>query len=1084
MRKRKLLITCLLSLIGALQMTAQTTLTEDFNSVTIQKDGADISGWQTGNGLSNGWYIIGASAGIYTDDQYGANYYGLVSDDNGGKCIGYDYGTSNAAYLAIPDKLTGEVSFSARATTTNSRYQSYIQVSLYEVNDDNTIGNLIGTVKPTSTSWGSYTIDLGTEGKQVAIFLVRARIDNISATIYEDGAEVKAIGVDGFSAEQATVNATAAGDYTANFTVLVQNKGNADLTAADGATVSLLDASKNVVATSEPIVLAQGESKAVTITYNGHVTADGEVTFYVKEDLTDKQYATPVTITVQLAGARFAINASGLQDFGFVSEGVSVVKVYTVTNSGNAPLTVDATTPSGFESSAPLTVEAGGTGELSISLEAADPGIHSGNVAITTNAVDVKSLTLPVSAYVYPIDVEHLDFTELPANWTAKGFTVADGLATAGYGTNTLTSPAILFNDGHVLAIKARFDSSMGEIVVKGSADMGDTWTAFEKTYTAESGEFGTDGFTTVEVKGIPATVNMLQISGQRFAITDMAGFNYNDNAPKMAVTKDGAAVTEDDFGTLTASSSHTYTVANTGTGTLRVAIASDSDDFTVSPATLEVAGGEEATFTVTFTFSEESYGEKSGNVTVTPQNEGLSPVTFAVKAFTKDPNVWDEDFEGGAMPAYWTSEGVWTVTQPTYTGNNGTYMAYIRSYGAPKALTTPRLQAKAGDVLTFYVGMEYDDEPMIIEYSADERETWTVIQEAVTESGELSFTAPVDGYYYLRFTATFAMLDNFLGFKLALKEHDMAITASTIPATGKQYEAYTASVSLQELVGKDETATATLYVDGTPMAEADATVEANGTKAITLEYTPATAGTLPVYIEVSYEGGTLKTDVVDVTFEPAFTLSENGGNTIAEGNYDIVNVEYTIASQWNTICLPFKVSDLSLLGEGTEAYELSGFSGGLLQFSPVTELQAGYPYLLKVQALPDQLLFNKVVIYSFTTAAQSETKDGVTFFGSYEPVAAPGMQGMYGVTDAGTIRRGGSGANLLGLRGYFQLPSDASAEEYGIMIGGETVTAIRGIDAPALAGDVYDLSGRKMSGTQSLQPGIYVVNGKKIVVK
>ena len=1086
MRKRKLLITCLLSLIGALQMTAQTTLTEDFNSVTIQKDGVNVSGWQTGNGLSNGWYLIG-TGGIYTDDDYSTGYYGLISDGDGGKCIGYSYGTTNTAYLAVPDKLTGEVTFKARSTTTNSRYLSYVQVSLYEVNDDNTIGSLIETVKPSTTSWSSFSIDLGTEGKKVAVYMIRAAIDDFSATIYEDGAEVKAMAVTAFEALNTNVNADADGNYVAEFAVTVENKGNVDLTSADGAAISLLDASKNVIATM-PVDVALDELVIVTINYEGTATQDGEVTFYVREDLSGKEFATPVTITVQLAGARFAIDVieGSRHDLGFVAQDGTAEKTFTITNSGNADLDVSFAAPDFLIVPSPLAVGADSSDEFSIGLSTETQGIKNGIVSLTTNAVDVKSFEFIVSGYVYPADAEHLDFAELPDNWTASGFTFADGLATAGYGTNTLTSPAILFQEGYSLGIKARFDSSVGEFEVKGSSDGGETWTAYSVVFSAESSQFTGNEFATVELTDIPSTVNMLQISGQRFTIDDIAGFNYNDNAPRMAVTKDGAAVSEDDFGTLTASSSHTYTVANIGTGTLNVAVTSDSDDFTVSPATLDVDGGESATFTVTFNFDEENFGEKNATITVTPQNEGLAAVSFNVKALTKDPNIWDEDFEGGEMPAYWSSEGGWYITKPTYSGNNGTYMAYIRSYQNPKALTTPRLLANAGDVLTFYVGMEYDDEPMKIEYSADDRATWNVIEESVTESGEISFTAPADGLYYLRFTATYAMLDNFIGFKLAIKDHDMAITASNIPATGKQFEEYTATVTVQELTGKDEVVGAMLYVDDNLVSEIyDVDVEANGSQTLTLSFLPDTAGeNLPVYIEVLYEGGTLKTEEVAVTFESAYTLTENGGNVIAEGSYDVVNLDYTIASQWNTICLPFKVTDLSLLGEGTEAYELAGFKGGLLQFSQVTELQAGYPYLLKITALPEQLSFYHVTIYSFTTEAQSDTKDGVTFFGSYEPVAAPGMDGMYGVTESGTIARGGSGASLLGLRGYFQLPDDATASEYGMMIGGETVTAIRGIDAPALSGDVYDLSGRKVTDTKSLQPGIYVTNGKKVVVK
>lgn len=1088
MNKSKLLIALMLFVMGWSQSKAE-TLTEDFNNVTILKDGAPVSSWATGNSLSNGWFIIG-EGGIYTDADYYTGYYGLISDGNEGKCVAYSYGKTNSAYLAIPETLTGEVTFDAKATRTSSSYLSSVEISLYEVNDDNTIGSKIGTVKPQTSSWSSFSIDLGTEGKKVAFFMVCAAIDNFSAAIYEEGTEVKAVAVNAFEAVETSVNADASGNYTATFTATVENKGNVDITAADNVTVSLLDASKNVIATSEPVVIAQGATADVTLTYEGTVAKDGEVTFYLKEDLTDKVFATPAVITVQMAGARFTIDTDGkLQDLGFVAVGETAEKTFTVLNNGNADMNITFGAPKTLEVPASLTVAAGASADFAVGLYTGAAGIKSGVVALTTDAVDVKSFEIPVTGYVYPADAEHLDFASLPSAWTAVGFTVADGVATADYGTNTLTSPAILVKEGYALAVKGKLLSSMGELTVRGSADGGDTWTAYSKTFNVDGGEFGATDFTTVELTDIPANVNTLVFEAMRFAIDDIAGFNYNDNAPKMEVTLDGNAVTEDDFGLLTANATHTYTVANVGTGTLNVTIASDGTDFTVNPATLEVAGGETATFDVTFHFPEETFGEKTGVITVTPGHEGLSPVSITVKALTKDPNLWNEDFEGGAMPQYWISEGKWEVTTPTYEGSNGTYMASIRSLNAPKALTTPRLQAKAGDELEFYIGMQYDDEPLFIEYSDDERETWTKIDanvESYTESGTVTFTAPADGYYYLRFTATFAMLDNFLGFKLAVKEHDMAITASDIPTEGKAYVEYTATVTLQELTGKDEAISATLYVNDEPVAVIDDDiVTANSTKTLTFSYTPEVPGEdLPVYIGVIYAGGTLKTDVASLTIAPTYTLSENGGNTIDEGNQPVVNLIYTVTSEWNTICLPFAVDDLSVFGEGTTAYELKGFSAGVLQFSPVEKMEAGYPYLLKIPALAETITFRDVVIYSFTTTPQSETKDGVTFHGSYEPLAAPAMEGLFGVTDAGSISRGGSGAHLLGLRGYFELPADATSNEYGIMIDGAAVTGISSIENCRFEGEVYDLSGRKVSDTKSLKPGVYVTNGKKVLVK
>ena len=78
------------------------------------------------------------------------------------------------------------------------------------------------------------------------------------------------------------------------------------------------------------------------------------------------------------------------------------------------------------------------------------------------------------------------------------------------------------------------------------------------------------------------------------------------------------------------------------------------------------------------------------------------------------------------------------------------------------------------------------------------------------------------------------------------------------------------------------------------------------------------------------------------------------------------------------------------------------------------------------------------------------------------------------------------------GFRAYFQLKGDAASAR-AISVVFNDATAIRTIDNGQWTmdnsdGTVYDLSGRKMvHGTSSngtLRKGVYIVNGKKLIIK
>ena len=424
--------------------------------------------------------------------------------------------------------------------------------------------------------------------------------------------------------------------------------------------------------------------------------------------------------------------------------------------------------------------------------------------------------------------------------------------------------------------------------------------------------------------------------------------------------------------------------------------------------------------------------------------------------------------------------------------------------------------------MLTWEAYFDWYDEGIKVEYSNDDQETWTVVNidgltlgTATTgqladayvpknngftnERGtklDMSFTAPEDGYYYLRFTSSYNgnAVDNFNGLKLALKEHDAMISSSGFRDTFNQYSTYDVSVTVKELAGKEETLTAKFFVDGVQYGEdAVETVEANGEKEFTVSVTFDEVISGNAYFTVSNDNIELKSEEVAITVNPAVVLDETiAAEDLTTGWQDVVMIKYTAKKGWNTICMPFQMNDTdmeAIFGEGYKVYEFKSYNNGELGFVDAnSRYYAGYPYVVYSENPVSYELGYKVIYVNFsTTTAKYDSYSGATFQGTFAPMAAGEMEGKYGVVPStGRIQVGGPNATLKGFRGYFELPADAPASLSATFedANGET-TRIEGVELDELLnGDIYDLNGRKMNNARSLQPGVYVKDGKKIVVK
>jgi len=1076
MRQISLLFVMLLSMMGVTQVKAQ--VTDDFTSYPTTSSG------QT---LGDNWYVYPGEDGNY--GRFGSDYTYKKNTYDGADynyVSGYSSNYSKNVWLVLKKQVSGSVSFRSKMGRNSG--------TLYVTNKVTDAGDGTFTVDKSgaqsfsiSTTTSNNTYDAGASATYVAFCLTsdQMRLLDVTYTEYvvSDGPALKVTGdTDGTlnfgmvnpgetkvltlsnpGTADITLNITTTGGFTADASKTIAAGGEETLTVIAPSTIGASTGKITItptVDTVEPVEIALSciikDPEKLFEDFSGNAlpndwTSTGSWSFAngyaYGGNNTSLQLTTPAMVFD--ADETFAFDAAGSSSWepGYGSSYAGTVTVQ---------ISTDGQTFTDLQSFS---------------------GIHYNewqnfSVAIPEGTKYVRFVSKYASIdNVYGGKLDTTPRPKLAVDGIENGGSLSWGYSDVPAGdTKTIT----LKNDG--------------------TADL-DVTIAATDDYTVDPATATIVAGGTVEVTvGTPAhdgngtlTITPAEGSGLSPYTISLSSY-YKEPKPVMNLDKTSVA-----FGKVNEVKSETITVSNTGDGELVATIANDNaENFTVAPAELTVAPGETGEITITYNYVEGTWGTFKANVTVTPNYGSTYDVkTITVSATSKDPNVWSEDFEEGTLAATWNNEGKWTVSQPAASGNNGTYMATISSYNDPKSLTTPRLEAKAGDALTFYVGIQYDDEPLTIEYTNDDKATWTAVVEPVTTSGEITFTAPADGFYYLRFTGTYAMLDDFNGFKLAMKDHEAEITANNIPAEGRQFAEYTATATVKELVGVEEEATAKLMVNGVEVATATETVPANGTATFTLTYVPEEAvENATAQIVVTYAGGELATEEVAVNIVAAPVFDEMAANDAIEtGNEAAVLVKYTAKAGWNTIALPFALTEdilTQIFGKGWKAYEFNGYVDGALSFKPATLFAAGYPYVVYSEAPvanENGFVVNNVNVSAAT--ANSDSYGGATFQATYAPIAAPDMAGKYGVVPStGKIQKGSDKASLKGLRAYFELPADAEGSKLMMVFMDEdgSTTSINGVEAIAADNaEAFDLNGRKLNGQKS---GIIIKNGKKVVVK
>ena len=242
---------------------------------------------------------------------------------------------------------------------------------------------------------------------------------------------------------------------------------------------------------------------------------------------------------------------------------------------------------------------------------------------------------------------------------------------------------------------------------------------------------------------------------------------------------------------------------------------------------------------------------------------------------------------------------------------------------------------------------------------------------------------------------------------------------------------------------------------------------------------------------ELTVTGGTIAESGICYIINDADYKTEAGKTYAISADKENVDIVYNRTfghDSWQVLFVPFKIEVTKDLLNDFEVYTITGVNEVRVEVADVTEgttLSAHTPYLIKAKEIGEKTITaTNVTLEATKDHIYSEPINGYTFTGIYtsEAIAA---HDKYVLTDGKWCRLSDKaeedGNNVLGaFRVYLTAPNGTQANALSITRG-ET-----GIEELSTVNDkqstvIYDLTGRKV---EAMDKGIYIVNGRKVVIK
>lgn len=223
----------------------------------------------------------------------------------------------------------------------------------------------------------------------------------------------------------------------------------------------------------------------------------------------------------------------------------------------------------------------------------------------------------------------------------------------------------------------------------------------------------------------------------------------------------------------------------------------------------------------------------------------------------------------------------------------------------------------------------------------------------------------------------------------------------------------------------------------------------------------------------------------VDNIMRETATVSFNAQNDVD------VQLKRTLSPEhWNTFCVPFTISADVIeekFGAGTQVCTFGSMNGNVMNFAHSTTIEAGKPYIVKPT--------KEVVNPSFTgvnieaVAAKQVGADGYFMQGIYSvktDLTTDGTNLFLGDGNKFYKPSGTTTAKMKGMRAFFIVPQGTNLAALRANIDGATtsIDELTTVVEQPTDNRIYNLQGQFVGTSFEGLHGVYVQNGKKVLVK
>lgn len=212
-------------------------------------------------------------------------------------------------------------------------------------------------------------------------------------------------------------------------------------------------------------------------------------------------------------------------------------------------------------------------------------------------------------------------------------------------------------------------------------------------------------------------------------------------------------------------------------------------------------------------------------------------------------------------------------------------------------------------------------------------------------------------------------------------------------------------------------------------------------------------------------------------------TLDEATDNTIKAMDANVTLKRKFVANKWNTLVLPFAVSDADVkttFGADAKIVEYSNADDANINFTTSTKgIKANVPVLIMPAAVNPEntYTFNGVSIVVADPKAEGTS---YSFVGSYKPYNLVNDDYML-YADKWWKTEAGDTYKINAFRAYIKANTSAAAKQLNLVIDGQTTGLKLNTVNGNIEGETYNIAGQRVANSYK---GLVIKNGKKIIKK